>query len=54
MLEHQALMLKAEQFFTHHWNKFPRTLSLETNAPTDQGAGAGTASLFCEGGNLRG
>lgn len=51
MLEqHGALMLKAEQFFTCHWNKFPQTLSLETEGPTDRGGGARTASPFCEGG----
>ena len=54
MLGHQALMLEAEQFFTRHWNEFPRTLSLETKGPTDQGGEARTTSLFCEGGNLRG
>ena len=36
-------MLRAEQFFTCHRNKFPQTLGLETKRRTDQGGRAGTS-----------
>lgn len=36
-------MLRAEQFFTCHRDKFPQTLGLETKQPTDQSGRAGTS-----------